>query len=462
MAEQALPPEYTAQYQAEQERRQMAQLLFQRAIAQRPTEYGQGQVPVASRRQPLDFLASAVQAFVANKTGEDSRMKGQDILTSAQTAGRQDLQRVLGTKDPKQQVTEALLSRFPATRKYGADRQKQLDERLGIGAKVAGDYGDPNAAFSMLNQGELPAAYSAPAIPKPSYSLSPQGNEIATTYNRKGEPHLTVTKPATVTNTTMMQIPGMEGQQLFQERREDLGKWKERAVLAKSTLDANSTAIEALEEGAKAGGLEGFKQVVRKVAQGFGIETSNISSTEQLNMALGERVLQNARKLAPVTQEDVKRLEAILGSINTDPGALSKMLAITSAIAIRDVQNFQEFLRDQEANSTLPPSVRALYPGQGIGYELPPQLPGKGGAAATILQELQKRGGDVSKFKIGGQPVPSDARFDIRDARFGEVPKTSVGDPKVAPPTPGLSPEEEKRYQDLKERMKRLGIAVPQ
>lgn len=460
MAEQAFPPEYTAQYQAEQERRQMAQLLFQRAIAQRPTEYGQGQVPVASRRQPLDFLASAVQAFVANKTGEDSRMRGQDILTSAQTAGTQDLQRVLGTKDPKQQVTEALLSKFPSTRKFGESRQKQLDERLGIGAKVAGDYGDPNAAFSMLNTGELPAAYSAPAIPKPSYSLSPQGNELATTYNRKGEPHVTVTKPAVISNTSNLQtvLPGMEGQQLFQERREDLGKWKERAVLAKSTLDANSTAIEALEEGAKAGGLEGFKQVVRKVAQGFGIETSNISSTEQLNMALGERVLQNARKLAPVTQEDVKRLEAILGSINTDPSALSKMLSITSAIAIRDIQNFQKFLGDQETNSTLPPPVRALYPGQGIGYEIPSQLPGKGGAAATILQELQKRGGDVSQFKIGGQSVPGDARFDIRNARFGQVPQT----PAAAPPPPGLSPEEEKRYQDLKERMKKLGISAPQ
>jgi hypothetical protein len=201
----------------------------------------------------------------------------------------------------------------------------------------------------------------------------------------------------------------------LEEVRPTMKSWQEKAAAAKEAIQANGLALEALSRGAKSGGLEGFKQAVRGVAQGFGIDTEKYTETTELQMALGNAVLANARKLAPVTAEDVKRLEQILGSINTDPAALQKMLTEYNGMAAKTLQDANRYF---DTTSGLMPTdfSRGVVQAGGIGHEMIPP-PGNTLEALRSLQTLKRQGGDVSQFAVGGEQIPANAQFDIRGPR---------------------------------------------
>lgn len=436
------PPDVALSLEEAARRKAMAQALLQQSLATRPTEMVSGH---AVKQGFGEGLARALTAFLAQKNMGAASADAARTLGEYQQGGRDEVARLMQQPNRQQAIAEALISRFPQAQQWGAGERKVREDRLTRGADVLGKE-DPKAAIAALTAGQLPGQYEPPTVPEPTFGAY-QGNTYALTKNRKGEPTIKFA-PKETRFSVENKVPGMELQTVLGDRSKDLEGWKTRARSARELLDANTSAIEAIQQGAQSGGLEGVKQSLRKVLQGFGVTLPETAPTEQLQMALGQQILAHARKLAPVTAEDVRRLETILGSINTDPQALQKALSLTSAIALRDIQDFQRYLGDSEANASHP-LIRNLYPGQGIGLELPGQLPGGTQGGMAILQELQKRGGDVSQFQVGGEQIPANARFDLR----GGQPFTPAPAPAAPPGT--LTPEQEQRRQELR---KKLGI----
>lgn len=435
-----LPVDYEAEMDDYRRKQAIAQLMFQRSL--QPIQPGQVG-PVAARVSPLALLAQAGTGYLSSKNEADATTGLRDVQKRADTDMRDELGKVVQNPDIKSAIAAAMQSKFPAIREWGTAKQKVLDERVNKGAEIAGK-DNPQIGLDILNSGQMPSGNVIPPSKPPEFKIDPV-TKLPVVINSGAGNRLTGTFGPQGTNIEV-KLPGTEANDLFASRKKTLEGWQEQAKLSKGVLDANTTAIEALQEGAKVGGLEGYKQSVRKVLQGLGVDAPATAPTEQLNMALGERILANARKLAPVTREDIKQLEADLGSINTDPAALQRMLSITTAIAVRDIQNYHRFVKDSADNSTHP-ILKDLYGGQTIGYELPPTLPGGMHGGMSVLQELQKRGGDVSQFSAGGQPVPADAKFNITKPGFVQPPSAGKNTP--------LTPDEQVELEALRKKYKR-------
>jgi hypothetical protein len=189
-------------------------------------------------------------------------------------------------------------------------------------------------------------------------------------------------------------------------------RWQEKATAAKEVIQANGLALDAIGRGAKSGGLEGVKQALRGIAQGFNINTDKYTETTELQMAVGNAILANARKLAPVTGEDIKRLEAILGSVNTDPTALEKMLTEYNGMASKTLQDANRYFGATADNMPTPVSQGQVR-NEGIGHEMIPP-PGNTSQQMRAIQTLQRQGGDPTGFAIGGNPIEPGAQFNIR------------------------------------------------
>lgn len=366
-----LPPEFLAEIQRYQRQQQMAQALQMQGMqgGNRPTEMVSGH---AIKQSPLAALLPALQMYIGGKKGAEAGVGLADVQQRAATASQTesgDLAKLFQS-DPKSAIAQALAAKFPQNRKLGEDWGKQYQDRVNQWAGAVKDT-DPAAAGGAIAGQNVPSQWAPPPVPPAQFGTSPSGKPYAIDYNRKGEGSLKYEPTETkVTTNVTNKIPGMEGQAVLDSLQQDLKLRRDRAQIAKESLGHNKTAREALAKGAQSGGGEGIKQSIRKVAQAFGVEAPATAPTEQLQMALGNAVLAKARALAPVTGEDVKRLEAILGSVNTDPTALTQMLEIYDQLSIRELETFNQYI-DHQSKNLETPYARDLFRGQGIGYSVP-------------------------------------------------------------------------------------------
>lgn len=427
MTDTALPAEYQVELDRLARRRAMAEAMSKQALGglSAPTQMVSGH---AVRRSPLEGLTAALTMYLGNKNADAAANEASTVRTRAQGDMQRELAQALANPDQRQQYQSLLTSKWPQLQTMGTARQKAVDERLNAGAKVLGDNGAPLDALKILQSGELPQNPQLSPIPAPQFGTDPAGNPYAMTTNRRGEQKVDYA-PKAPSQTVSIAGEDKEGVKFFAE---DLAKRKESALASRDVLSANQAAFDAIQRGARSGGLEGFKQAIRNVASGFGIKDADKAPTEELSMALGHNILANARKLAPVTKEDISRLEQFLGSINTDPEALGRMLSLTNAIALRDLQSYQQYIGHQSKALTSP-KARDLFQGAGIGLELPPTVPGDVQAGLRSMQELGKRGGDVTAFEVpggvnqktgkyeAGGAIEPGARFDIQSTGLGGV-----------------------------------------
>jgi hypothetical protein len=371
-----LPPEYLAEIQRLQRQRKMAEALQMQGMqgGNRPTEMISGH---AIRQSPLAALAPVLQMYLGTKMGGKAEEGLGEVQQRAATASQTesgDLATLFQT-DPKAAIVKALAAKFSQNRKLGEDWGKQYQDRVNQWSNATKDT-DPTASADAIASQTLPGQWSPPPIPSPEFGTSPTGKPYAVDTNRKGEKTLKFEPEGTkVTTNVTNKIPGMEGQAVLDSLQQDLKLRRERAQIAKESIAHNKTAREALVNGAQAGGGEELKQGIRKVAQAFGIEAPATAPTEQLQMSLGNAILASARALAPVTGEDVKRLERIKGSINTDPTALVQMLDIYDNLAVKELETFNEYVNHQSKNLETP-YARDLFKGQAIGFTVPKIEPG--------------------------------------------------------------------------------------
>lgn len=426
--------------------RRLAEAFQQRALGPSgPTEVIGG---VAVKQSPLGALARLLAGGMAGSAATQADTGIQGIGRQAAEAQSAETKSLMGMT-PIARISAAMASRNPQIRKMAETWQKMQGDAAIAAGKVAGDMGDTSGAMNIFASGQIPGDYQAP--PPTPVEFGMQGeNPYAIETNRKGEKSV---KFGPLRQTTEIKIPGKEADTSLEFFKDQIKGRQEEAKFALSTLSANRSALEALNQGAQAGGGEGFKQSVRKVAQAFGVQDAATAPTDKLVMALGNNILANARKLAPVTAEDIVRLEKILGSVNTDPTALIEALSVYNALAYKSLQDFQGFLKEGTSGLKTPYAAD-LFKTAGIGLEIPTEVPGTAAQQLRMLEELKKRGGDISAFAgPGGEPLSPDTQFDISGQGL-LPPGLKDTNPRAIPTTP-LSPAEQQELLDLR---KRLGL----
>lgn len=426
-----IPPEYAAQLAQLQRQKAMAEMLSQRAMAPQGTQVITGH---AVKNAPLGNIARALTAFMGNRQAGQMDEKLQGILGQVMQARQQAMQGAVS--DP----TQAQASMDPMVRALAQSLVKQRQESANKAGDALKDT-DINAALGAYRTGTIPGeGYKSPTLGPVEFGKD--GDNPYAIIPTKGGGRDFKWAPKGTSVSVDARAPGREHEASLDILKADIKERQARALAAKETLSSNAVALDALNQGAQAGGMEGFKQALRKIGQGFGIQADETTSTEQLSMALGNAVLAKARALAPVTAEDVKRLQSILGSVETDPTALVKMLTVYNGIAAKELQDFNRYLKTQSENLTNP-HARDLLSGQGIGFEMQAP-PGNTTQSLRAIAELMARGGDPSMFAVGGEPIARDSTFNLPGSGLPEKGA------KPQAPIVGLTPQESEELTRLR------------
>lgn len=405
MSDQTLPIEYQTQIDALRKKQALAQLLMKQGLN---PQMAQSQGRMAARTSPLSFLSSALSSYVGSQADSkaDEGIAGVKQKYSADAQGAID-QFLQAPEDAQQGF--AAKSQFPQVqalaKEMAAQRQKRLEGFSGAVKDV-----DPQGAARALISGRLPGGdYAVPAVPPMEQGRLEDGTPFVRDINRKGEGTTRLVRPPIQVNN---QIPRAESRMSLDVLEAGLKPREEAATAAKNVISATNRAVDALARGAQAGGGEEIKQGLRKALQAFGVTPAGTAETNELQMALGSAILNEAAKIKPISNTDIETLRGIVGGIGTDPNALVRALAFMQAESIRGLQNFGKYVTEQ--GSTLSdPTARQRLAGVTVGADLPRQLVGPQSFQMGVLQALQQNGGDLSSFRIGGQAVPEDAQFNI-------------------------------------------------
>ena len=433
-----LPPEYTAEIEAANRRRMLAQLLQKQAMG---FQGAQSQGKMASKTSPLAWLANTASGML----GTHMDAKGAADISAVQTRAGEDMRKELSgvlSAPEDQQFSLGSQGKFSQTQALAKALNDQRLKKIELYSGALKET-DPAAAAGAVAAGKIPGEYKPTPLPGPQFGTSPSGAGYGFTQDRKGVSHLSF-EPK---NGTTVNIPGKEVGAALDFHKDELTRRRGEADAAKGVLAANTRAIDALEQGAQAGGGQDIKQLYRKTLQAFGIDSPATAQTEELGMALGQAVLNEASKLKPVSNQDMADLRKIVGGISTDPTALSKALAFSHALALKTTMGYNDYINTQNSSLTNP-EARSLFSGAGIGYETPSQLSGPMPLQIEIIRQLQRQGVDISRFKDPlGRAFQSGDRF---------ATKPTGGMPGVAKPqkTPvgweKLTPAEQQEYLRLK------------
>lgn len=399
-----LPPEYATQLAEILRRQQFASQMQQQAFAPKQTEMVSG---IAVKNGGLNPLLQALTGYMANKEvrGAQGEIAGvQQKYASDQEAAIRAMQ---GMPNIEEQIRYGQTAglKFPAV---GAMAKALTEKRLKLaekGSDVLKEI-DPMRALETLRTEQIPGAdYRLPAPKEPEFGSvpGPNGVQIPTVknYNQRGVPTASFGPGA----GTTIQMPGKEADMVLAGQGKEIeGKVAAFDAAKSSYLDAQR-AMEAIQAGADAGGGAAATQWLRKAYQFLGGDPKNLTETTNLEMALGGQVLENARKLAPVTEVDLKKLESILGAITTDPQALAKGLAYVAAKSAKTMHDFHSFMDAQTENvgKTATPAMRdalqANLVGRKIGREAPDTLFGPQLFQLELARNLAKEGFDLNRLR---------------------------------------------------------------
>jgi hypothetical protein len=171
----------------------------------------------------------------------------------------------------------------------------------------------------------------------------------------------------------------MAGQNEFTKRlnREQAALlMKDQAVAQKAAeniLSINKMR-DAMEGGMYQGGGASLKEKAHNWLKGFGfvVDDATLANTGMFKSAAGKFLLDHAKELgANPSNADAKRIDQIIGTIDIDPGAMSKMMDFMEEIARRSIHRFNT--RYQQATSQ--PGMFSAYD---MNVEEPPAWQPKG------------------------------------------------------------------------------------
>lgn len=413
----SLPPELQQQLLELQRRKQLALTMQQQAM--QPVQ-AQSHGPIASRVSPLAPLLQGVTGYLAGKNAAAADKGIAGLQGQYQSDTSAEIGRLLALPDQNDMINQGLQSRNPIVQALANQQRTQREARAKEAIHAVGEY-DPNVALTIARTGQIPQGgiappaepvYGSTSIPNPGGAgLPPIAIPTVTNTGKGGIKTGQVVAPGPVINVAT-NIPTKEGELALGGQQDELKTRQSDAKVAMATIQQNRLAVEALQQGAQAGGGQDIKQTLRKVGQAFGLDLPATAQTDELQMALGKAILTHAADLRPMSDADLKFLQKQAGSINSDPTALAKMLAITSGAAIKQLQDYRSFVSTAQTNSKNPHSS-ALYQNGLTGYDMPKTLSGPFHHQMEVVQELHRRGGDISQFSYKGQPFDENSSFDL-------------------------------------------------
>ena len=429
-----LPQEYQDQIDAEQRKQALAQLLLKQSMGFQGAQNPGGRI--AAKTSPLAWIANSA----TNYLGTQALTQGDKAISTAKAAfgndQRAELENLQGLT-PEDAIKRGEISKFPMAQAMAKAIREQRSKQLESQVKAISEGGDTQGAVDAASGTAPIRGYSYPGIKPTEQGLDPQGNAFSTTYNRKLEPTLRYApKSMQITNN----LPGNEAKMGLDVLEAGLKPREEAAVAARNVYASTSQAVDALSRGAQAGGGEAIKQGIRKVLQGFGVTTGETATTEQLGMALGNTLLSEAAKIKPISNTDISTLEKIVGSIGSDPTALTRALAFSQAMSLDAMHNFDRYVGEQE-KTVQNDLARTRLAGVRIGREAPKSLTGPAAFQLEVLRTMQNAGLDISRFnQPGTKGKPKGAGPFDENTDFNIDP--SGGFPGVGAAKKPTSPEE--------------------
>jgi hypothetical protein len=429
-----IPAEYHTELKTNSYKRALAEMLLKKGMAEsKPVQmFGIH----AARPSPLAPMIQVLNQRLGMQGLQDADRADTEIVNRAERAQQDDLRSIQNAvnqpnPDIKAAIAQAQLSRYGRTQAYGAELQKQQATKLMEIGKLQGST-DPIAGAKFIQADNAQAPIAPLTILQPEFITTPTGAGAVVTRDLKGgRPVVGYEPKAAKTEVNVdARVGAKTDTELDQETIKMIKKSKDDSADAQSSISAAVRANQLLNQGADAGGGATPRQAARKFAQAFGVNVPETGMTEELRQRLGENVLANARKLAPVTGNDVILLQQLLGSIDTDPDALREINALMLAKGLMTQDKHNKFVESSRAVSSGNP---AKYdPFKIERQKLDTHDPALLGRAYQLMQES---GHDMSGYSFDGKPV-SQASFNIRFT--GREPHAAV--PSVTGRVPGDAP----------------------
>lgn len=181
---------------------------------------------------------------------------------------------------------------------------------------------------------------------------------------------------------------------------------------AADSLAAIGESRKAIAGGVYAGAFAETKVAIASALKALGlpvVDQERLSNTEYLVSTLGAQLVANAKALGSnPTESEGKQLKAIMGTINKDPQALSRVIDWQESVARRSINDHNKLLESAQQ--------RGFTPGYEMRVELPTAEPVKaktatfadiaatakasGKSTAEVTKRLKEKGYSI----VGGQP----------------------------------------------------------
>lgn len=431
---------------------ELEQLARRRAMTQELAKQPQGVQMVGGVAVPRgrgEAIARLITGLGGQFADQDASSRMQDIRKNSGQQAQAEMQQVMQRTSPQEQISAALQSQYPGIRQQGmgwqsqqakvaAEKQKQeaamaelaFKEMQSNNRQAAGLYGDrnqPNDALNVLQrgmgQGRPP---NIGPMPEPEIRQGPNNSLYALTTEKGGVRDVKGLGGMNVG----INLPGKEAEIKLGNEIKELSDSKSSAQSAMADLGNVNRLIRAVDNGAKLGGGTSVAQAAAKFGEFFGIQFPVTGPTDTARSALETRVIDAAKKLAPVTETDVNTVRRMVGSIDTSPSAVAELSAWYSAHALKAIQDHESLVGEKQKLST-----GADYSTYLNGIRAPQQLFGPQWFQMLVMQALSDQGGNLSKFAgpdglpigqpvdkqgrpITGQP-PMAPRFNITPRAFG-------------------------------------------
>lgn len=150
-----------------------------------------------------------------------------------------------------------------------------------------------------------------------------------------------------------------------------------------ATIAQVETELKAIPDD-KFGTLASFRNSFSRLNEMLGGKPLQpTSGIEAIRSGMGQLVLQDARKLAPVTENDVAMLQQIIGSEGLTKRSLQKVLEVTAAANARAMKAHRDFVESVQGRAGYPDDMVKTWAPDFSVTALPPGAPPQGGEGSA-------------------------------------------------------------------------------
>jgi hypothetical protein len=324
--------DFDPEFALAQKRRMLAQLLEQSV-----TQAKHGTI----KRHPLAWVADFMTAKGAKAQGAAAEAQQLALLKQHQAAedsGMQDLQGALTSNDPRQvqeALAKALTSRYGRVSGLAKDTQKNRMDVFEKTISALKDRVNPESVLASAPTANLGGVTPNPPLKPPMLmsQLDSTGKPRSwvQTQDNKGEYGVHTLSDPTQINNNMGPKTGFEVLEQQGKHFAAGGKGYEEAQATQSRMASTSNMLKTLAQNPTMGAGGNAFQIARKWAETLGMGPIELTgNTEQMKMQLKAHVLQAlGGKLGnQISDADRNFIEDAIGSLETDPGALRRLLLV--------------------------------------------------------------------------------------------------------------------------------------